>query len=395
MSKPKLLITGGGYANIPLILSAQKLGFFVITTGYYKNELGHHYSDLYESADFSDCEQMLAIAKKHSITAICSSCNDFAAISSAYVAEKMGLPGHDSYENCLTIHHKDRFRAFCIENMLTVPKAKGFSSQTEAIESIKKFEFPVIIKPIDLTGGKGISIIQNAAEWEVAIKKAFDISRAKKIVIEEYIEGSGHGFSALIQNGKVAFYFTDDEYYQPGEFWVSGTSAPGTITEIEIEQLINFSEKTVSLLGLCDGLFHIQCIIKNGKVYIIEVCRRPPGDLYLKFIEHATGFDYAKAIIQSISGEKDVTFSQIFPRGFYARHCISSLKNGYISNLKIDDKINKNVIEEFQLWNPDCYVDNYVSQKATILFMKFDNYNGMKMISSDIYNYIKINTKII
>ena len=46
------------------------------------------------------------------------------------------------------------------------------------------------------------------------------------------------------------------------------------------------------------------------------------------------------------------------------------------------------IIDEFQLWNPDCYVENYVSQKASILFMKFDNCDEMKMVSSNIYNYI-------
>jgi len=386
MIKPKLLIAGGGYSEIPLIEAAKAMGFFVITTGYFAKELGHKHSDLYEAADFSNKEQILELAKKHSISAICAGCNDFSAITSSYVAEKMGLPGHDTFENCLTIHHKDRFRAFCIENNLTVPKAKGFSSQTEAIESIKKFEFPVIIKPIDLTGGKGISIIRNNEEWESAIKKAFDISRAKKVVIEVFIEGTGHGFSALIQNGKVAFYFTDDEYYQPNEFWVSGTSTPGSISEGEIEQLIQFSEKTVSLLNLCDGLFHIQCIIKNGKVYIIEVCRRPPGDLYLKFIEHATGFNYAKSIIEVITGKIENPIQQTNPNGFYARHCISSLRKGYITDLILDKPILSNVINEFRLWKPDYYVENYVAQKSTILFMKFKTGEEMKEISNNLYN---------
>jgi len=388
MSKPKLLIAGGGYAEIPLIEAAKAMGFFVITTGYFPKERGHTFSDLYEPADYSDKEQVLALAQKHSISAICSSCNDFSILSCAYVAEKMGLPGYDTIENTQIIHHKDKFRAFCLKNNLSVPQAQGFSSINEAVESILNFEFPVIIKPIDLTGGKGISVVKSQEQWNASIQKAFDISKVKRIVIEEYIEGSNHGFSALIQNGKVAFYFTDDEYYVPNEFWVSGTSTPGTITESEISQLIDFSEITIALLKLNDGLFHIQCIINEGRVYIIEVCRRPPGDLYLKFIKHATGFDFSKAIIQFISGKMNDTLLQLNPEGFYARHCISSLKKGYISNLTLDKEITKSVIEEYRLWTANSYVENYVSQKAIILFMKFESSIKMKALSSTIYNHL-------
>jgi biotin carboxylase len=384
MSKPKLLIAGGGYAEIPLIESAQAMGFYVITTGYFAKERGHMVSDLYEPADYSDKEQMLALAQKHSISAICSSCNDFSALSCAYVAGKLGLPGYDTVENAQIIHHKDKFRQFCQENALSVPKAQGFYEITEAIARFDSFTLPVIIKPIDLSGGKGITVVHSKADWESSIQKAFSISKAKKIVIEEYIEGSSHGFSALIQQGKVAFYFTDDEYYVPHEYWVSGTSAPGTITESEIKQFKEFSEKTVSLLRLCDGLFHIQSIIRDGKVYIIEVCRRPPGDLYLKFIQHATGYDFSKAIIQFISGKMNDSILQIYPQGFYARHCISSLKKGYISKLTFDKEITDLIIEEFRLWTADSYVENYVSQKAAILFMKFKKMDEMKYISANI-----------
>ena len=389
MNKPKLLIAGGGYAEIPLIQAAKALGYFVITTGYFPKERGHLFSDLYEPADYSNKEQMLALAQKHSISAICSSCNDFSALSSAYVAEKLGLPGHDTFENSKKLHHKDTFRAFCLENGLTVPRAQGFSSVQEAIEGIQEFEIPAIIKPIDLSGGKGISVINTKDEWSAAIRKAFDISKAKKIVIEEFIEGTSHGFSALIQKGKVAFYFTDDEYYVPNEFWVSGTSTPGTISADEVTQLIAFSEKTVSLMGLSDGLFHIQCIIKQGKVYIIEVCRRPPGDLYVNFIKYATGFDYSKTIIQFATGVMTDPITQIQPNGYYARHCVSSLRKGYITSLTFDENIKNNLLEEFQLWNTESYVDNYVSQKAAILFMKFNSLDEMKMISTDIYRFVE------
>ena len=102
-----MLIAGGGYADIPLILSAKKLGYYVITTGNRPEELGHFYSDEYHHTDYSDLKAMLTLSKQLKINAICACCNDFSALSSAYVAENLGLPGHDSYETTKIIHHKD------------------------------------------------------------------------------------------------------------------------------------------------------------------------------------------------------------------------------------------------------------------------------------------------
>ena len=96
-NKKKLLIAGGGYADIPLILSAKKLGYYVITSGNRPNELGHKYSDEYKKADFSDPDAIFNLSKDLKVSAICACCNDFSALSAAYAAEKLGLPGHDPY----------------------------------------------------------------------------------------------------------------------------------------------------------------------------------------------------------------------------------------------------------------------------------------------------------
>ena len=104
--KKKILIAGSGHGDIPLIVAAQNLGFYVITTGNQPdgpNGLGIEYSDEYYCEDYSNKERMLELAKKLEIDAICPCTNDFSAISTAYVAEKLDLPGHDSYETTLIL----------------------------------------------------------------------------------------------------------------------------------------------------------------------------------------------------------------------------------------------------------------------------------------------------
>jgi len=155
----------------------------------------------------------LRTASDNKVTAICPCSNDFSAISSAYAAEKLNLPGHDSYETSLIIHHKDRYRKFAIDNRIPSPYAEGFSEPAAAIRFAKNISPPVLIKPVDLSGGKGIAKITDKKDIEKSVNRAFTISKSKRIIIEKFLEGSRHGFSAFIRNGKVVFHFSDNEHY--------------------------------------------------------------------------------------------------------------------------------------------------------------------------------------
>ncbi|NLK81254.1 MAG: ATP-grasp domain-containing protein [Bacteroidales bacterium] len=385
----KIIIAGGGYAEIPIIEAAKKQGFFVITTSNNPNKKGHQVSDLYEYGDYSNFDDMLHIAKKHNVVAICPGCTDFSAISTAYVAEKLKLPGHDTIENTLIMHHKDKFREFCMSHNLSVPRAKSFSNIEDAYLYKPDFHFPIIVKPIDLAGGRGISVIHSIDEYESSVRIAFEKSVSKKIVVEEYIKGTNHGFSTIIQNGKVIFYFADNEYYLPNEYWVCGTSTPSSLSSDEIRQLIDFTEKTAKLLDLCDGLFHIQCIAKDGKIYIIEICRRIPGELYVKFVEFATHSNYADMIIHGFCGQKITLSPEIKQKpDCFARHCISAKRTGVLQKVEFDQNIEQYIVEQYKLMDSELVIQNPAMQKPYILFMKFDSYNTMIQQSNNLYKNI-------
>jgi len=367
-NKNKILIVGGGYADIPLILSAKKLGFHVITTGNQPNDLGHIHSDEYYNVDFSDNEAILKLAKELKISAICASCNDFSALSAAYTAEKLGLPGHDPYNISKRIHHKDKYREFAIQNNIPTPKAKGFIDINNALEEIKSFQMPVIIKPIDLSGGKGISVVNKIEEYKIALEKAFKFSKAKRIVIEEFIEGSRHGFSAFLYNKKVVFYFTDNEHYYLNPFLVSAASTPSLVSEKVEKKLSEISEKIANLLKLKDGIFHVQFILRNEEPVIIEICRRAPGDLYINLVKHATKIDYPLWIVKAASGQNCKALLHRKPKGYIIRHCIMSSKLGKIKNITFDESIKKNIIDKLLWWKKGDNVDDIMTSKFGIIF---------------------------
>jgi biotin carboxylase len=394
MSKKKLLIAGGGYADIPLIEAGKELGFYVITASNRPEDMGHRYADEYHLVDYSDLEAMLELSRRLKIDAICACSNDFSALTASYIAEKLDLPGHDSYETSMIIHHKDRFRRFALENNIPCPYAEGFSDMDSAINNIKKFSLPIIIKPVDRTGGKGISIVHlyHDKEIKMAVEKAFSFSRAKRIVIEDFITGTRHGFSSFLVNGKIRFYFVDNEHYYKNPFLVSAASTP-SIVSAEIEnRLCLESEKIASLLSLKTGIFHVQFIVRDDTPYFIEVCRRSPGDLYTRFVEISTGFREPYWIVRSSIGLNCDDIDMKRPNGFFTRHCIMSEKPGILKDILFDSSIEKNIIEKFLWYKPGDVIEDHLVAKFGIVFLRFDSMEEMLYKTEKMQDLIKVIT---
>lgn len=390
MTIKKLLIAGGGYADLPLIRAAKNLGYYVITSGNRPNELGHSESDKYCNADFSDPEAMLKLARELCIDAICPSCNDFSAISSAYVAEKLGLPGYDSYDTTILLHHKDKYRQFALQNGISTPKAMGFSDLDSALAAIESFKFPLIIKPVDLTGGKGITKISSVLEAKSSLENAFYISKTKRIVVEEYLEGSRHGFSALLQSGKIVFHFVDNEHYYVNPYMVSGASTPSSVSANVVNELVEQSEKIASLLSLKDGIFHVQFILNEGYPVIIEICRRPPGDLYTQFVKIATEVDYPTQIIKPFIDKNYEDISSTSVKGYFTRHCIMTDRSGVIENITYKNSIKDMIIDELLFWTPGMQVESFMTSKFGIIFLEYNSMDEMLNISNNLHNLIRI-----
>lgn len=389
MTKKRLLIAGGGYADIPQIHAAQSLGYHVITSGNRADDLGHHESDQYCPGDFSDPEAMLRIAIEQNIDAICACCNDFSALSAAYVAERLGLPGHDSFATALIIHHKDRYRKFAETNDIPTPKAHGYSDLDSALGALEQFSLPVIIKPVDLTGGKGIARVDTASEYRPALELAFSISKSKRIVVEEFITGTRHGFSAFIRNGIVVFHFSDNEHYHLSPYLVSAASTPTLVPQSAIDNLIGQSERICNLLSLKDGIFHVQFILHNNKPYIIEICRRPPGDLYVKLVEHATGVDYPQWIVRAAAGLDCSDLKQAEVRGYFTRHCIMGFSSGHLHGIDIDPTVEKKIFDSMLWWKVGDLIENPLTHKFGIIFLEFSSISEMLTETDTMQHLIK------
>ena len=391
----KILLLGGSHAEIPLIQAAHELGWYVITTGNNRDGLGHAYADKNVFEDFSDHEKMLALAKAEGVDRVCSGCNDFALLSTAYVCEKLGLPGHDSYETSLEIHHKDRYRALAMRLNIPTPKALSVHNAKEFEIALQTLTFPVIVKPVDLTGGKGVHRADNAEEARAAYANALSRTRKDYVVVEEFVVGTNHGFSAYLQNQKITFYFADNEQYFLNKYMVSGANTPTTTSAHGQKLLCEYSERIAKELKLVDGILHIQYIEKSdGTPVIIEICRRPPGDLYIKFVQYATGVDYPKMLIQAETGEActEILPSLGTPPKPFLRHCIMAAQKGTVQDVTFAPELQKNIVEKFLWYKKGESITDPLYYKAGIVFMKFTSPEEMQTLTEKMTDLVKVQT---
>lgn len=392
--KEKMLILGGSHSEIPLIEAAKTYGYYVITTGNQETGLGHLKSDEFIYGDFSNKELMLDIAQREEISAICSGCNDFALLSTTYVGEQLGIKGHDSYDVSLTLHHKDRYRAFAQANDIPTPRAIQCFSVEDVDSVCQMLRFPVMVKPVDLTGGKGIQCCQTIDEVKIAFEKAIRLTRMSYILIEEFIQGSNHGFSAILQNQKVKFHFVDNEQYYINQYMVGSASTPTAVPESAIRKIIHYSNIMAEKLQLVDGILHIQFILSHEQEpMIIEVCRRTPGDLYVKLVELATGFDYSRALVACEANLAKEEYRPIEPHDYWVRYCIMGEQEGIFKQIKYDASI-KPYIAEKMIWAKEGdIIQNKLTYKAGIVFLKCKTKEEQEALLKDLNKKITIELK--
>lgn len=379
----KALLLCATHNDLGLIRALKKLGFYIVATGGIKGLHGEKLCDKFILADYSNKELILEIAKKEKISAVVQNCNDFGVYSAAFVAQKLGLKGYDSYETILTIHNKDKFKQFCLENDIPSPISKGFDDINKAQNYIKTSnpKFPLIIKPIDLSGGKGVSVAQNATQAQLAITKAFKTSRAKRIVIEPFIKGTQHGYCTFLINGKIAAVCSNNEYSILNPYRVEMDTFPADNFNKVAQTLNSTIEKIAKILHLKDGIFHCQYIYDGQRVWIIEAMRRILGNMYHIPGNLLTNIDWEYWETRAKCGLSLADFPKNTKQeGFFAYKTILADKNGVFDKVQIPKAYEKYLCGEYILRKRGYKIEKFDETPLGFYFLQFSSAEQMQEV---------------
>lgn len=393
MKRKKILIPNGNPSELQLINAAHRLGLYVITSGNNRYAPAHAFADRYVCADFSDREALLAAARENEVDYMCSNSNDIGLLSTAYVCEKLGLPGHDSYETTLRLHHKDHFKALAAELSLHVPDGKSFSDPKAALEYALSRQETVIVKPVDLVGGNGISTVRTPEDKAAAIEKAFRLSLGKRIVIERFIEGTSHSLSTFLVDRKVVVSYSDNEYSFGKPFKISTSAGPADGIDSVRETLIADVEKVADALSLVDGRMHVQYLLQDGQPYILEMTRRISGDLYSVPESCALGFNTADWYLRAECGMSVRDVPRTKQTGMYGRHCIVAARPGTTDGIELAPELDECVLQKW-LWRAFGHrVEVPENDILGLLFFRFETEAQKQHILENVNQMITVHLK--
>lgn len=361
-----LLLLSAKYADIAFAKCAKNKGYKVFSVGSKPEQPAHRVADKYINVSYMDYDAIIEIVKEYHINALCQGVTDACAIVASYVGEQLDLRGHDKYETSLIIHQKDKFKRMAKEIGIKTPDAKWFDSVDEAYEYETKIEYPIIVKPVDLGGGQGITVVSEKKDYKKAVDYAFDKSIVKRIVIEKYIHGTLHSMSTFIVQGRVVGYGTANDYSFNNHYLTNTGTFPADMHELTDNKLIQQCEAIARKLALVDGLLHFQYIIdQSGEPWIIEMMRRSPGNNFLKALSRSTGIDWVGWIIQAEAGNSCRDFPSIeFSPDIQGYHSIMSSRNGVFDGLYIDKAFEKYICEsEYYYQKGQHIVNDYKTDK--------------------------------
>lgn len=397
----KLMLLGGMRYLIPVIEEAHKLGVYVITADYLPDNIAHKYSDEYCNVSIIDKEAVLEVSRKLKIDGIMSFACDPGVATAAYVAEKLGLPCSGSYEAVSILQNKRKFRDFLKKNNFNVPNAKGYKNVEEALKDIELFNWPVIVKPTDSAGSKGVTKVDKSEELEKSINYALSFSHSNEFIIEDFLEKVGHSSDcdSFSVNGDLKFIsFSAQRFDENCEnpYTPAAYSWPATISDKHQKELKNEIQRLFKLLNLKTSIYNIETReCKNGKAYIMECSPRGGGNRLAEMVKYCTGVNLISSSIKAALGEKIEGLEQKNIDGYWAEIILHSDKQGIFDSLWISDDLEDKLVEE-DLWiEKNSKVAGFSGANEAIgtVVLKFDKQEEMEKYMKCISNYIRVNIK--
>lgn len=302
--KKKLAIIGASYLQVPLINRAKDLGYETHVFAWKCGDEGETIADCFYPISIVEKEEILKECMKINIDGICTIASDLATVTVNYVANNMGLIGNS--DRCTLISTNKSQMRKCFENNGD-PSPKSFLVESlDEIEHID-FEFPVIVKPTDRSGSRGITRLTSDKGLLEAINTAMDQSFEKKALIEEYAEGNEYSVECISQDGKHTMLCVTQKYTTGApNFIETGHLEPAEIPDIYIEKIRKTVFHALDSLEIKNSASHSEIKINDdGVIKIIEIGARMGGDFIgSNLVQMSTGYDFVKAVIDVALGNK-------------------------------------------------------------------------------------------
>ena len=412
----KILLLGGSAQQVVAIKKAKELGLYTVLIDYLSDNPGQFVADKYYSESTTDVEAVYKIAKAENVSGILPYASDPAALPCAIVCERLGLPTNPA-QSVRILGIKNDFRKFLSENDFSCPKFISFNlddfysdnnstcEKKKILDSVSEFQFPLVIKPTDSSGSKGVSKINSLEELkegglEKVVDYAKEYSRNKILICEEFIQRGFEyviGGDIFVWNGEIILYGEMSCLRENGGKGLIpiGKKKPSSLNSLQIEKVHSELQRLVTALNIKFGELNIEILLdKNDGVHFLELGPRAGGNMIPIQLSDAFDVDLVKANVLAAIGENPQIIPSYKEKAFMT-YVLHSKNDGIFDGIEIAKEIEPFIYRKviYKKTGDGVFHFDGAGKACGIIFLRFENEKQMNDSEKNIEELIKVKLK--
>lgn len=405
----RLLILGGSRISCEIIRKAKDMGVHTMVTDWYPLEKSpaKQLADEYFMTSTSDIPAMVKLIKDEKIDGVVTGFTDSVLPYYAEICEKAGIPCYGTKEQFEVLTNKNTYKKLCKDFGVPVVDEYQITEEDLSTDKLENIKYPVLVKPADNSGARGISICNNKEELVNNYKKALEFSQRKEILVERYINGEEVTVFYVLQDGEIYLSGIGNRHVKHNQDGVIPLPVAYTFPSVHTKKYVEETDSKVKdmfkSLGMQNGMVFMQCLVEEGHCIIYDIGYRLTGTLEYKLLEEVCGYnplemmiDYALTGIKAepqLEGKATSFWNKI---GFNVSFLI---KPGAIKNIEGLDKIKAipNIIDAVLAHEEGEEIP--ISAKGTLkqiilrVFATADNKEELKELLDTIYNTLNVTSE--
>lgn len=352
MRNKTIVFLGGAAPQLVAVERAKDMGYRTVVCDMDPNVPGATTADHFYEVSTTDLDGIISVVRGVGASGVVAYATDRAASTAALAARACGLPGNDP-DAVATFCDKGRFREFLSKNGFAVPRSQVVRAGD--VPDLSDMRFPLIVKPTDSAGSRGVSVVRERVQLVGALELATSFSRNGRLIVEEYVERSHlHtiGLELYAVSGEVVTWGLMNCVRDPrvNELVPGGESLPLELGRAEENLLRQEVSRLVSLSGILTSAFNMEAVIdERGEVYFLDAGPRSGGNMLPQFIQMASGADMISATIEASVGETPDVDSLCFdghPAKSWGQAVLHSVSDGRFSGVRYGEEAKKCLVEE-------------------------------------------------
>ncbi len=339
MKKETIVLIGAGPFQLPAITEAQKMGYRLVAIDGDPHAAGFAVADEYFVADIKNAEACLKIVRDIKPVAVLALATEIAVVTVSKICAELGLKGI-SPEAALNSTNKKLMRQCFLRAQLPSPKFIAVKDAQELVEKASSIGYPLVAKPTDSAGSRGVTIVENERDLLAAFHHAMKYSTSAEILLETFMEGVEISVEAFVQHGKVTILSLSDKIRTPHPYPLDiRVIFPSNKPDQIQQQARSIAEKAILSCGIDNAVIHIEMMVTPEGPKLVELAARGAGfHVFSKMLAWVCNINTVELLI-NLSLGKTVQLSKIMQRG--AVLSFPPAKSGIVNKTEGLDEVHK------------------------------------------------------